>query len=236
MTTLYIFKIYFLNHENNPHLSGFYGEAIPHDSGLVVVVKSHGHTTGKGDDMTREEQKGQNHIAELNGTAVIVVRNPFKAIIGHRHLDEGGHTGYAKRDRFAGNGWDSFVRKKIADWENFYLDWLHSPSTRRIMVVHFEHLSVLKESTLRAAVAFLGLQVDDKRLCCAIEQSEGEFHRKRWKGVEVQQREEEAFDPFSAAQRAMVRDAIVRVDKAMKAAGHGALPTAQYEFMTSPNP
>ena len=35
---------------------GFYGEAIPADSGLTVVVKSHGHTTGKAADLGREEQ------------------------------------------------------------------------------------------------------------------------------------------------------------------------------------
>jgi hypothetical protein len=52
----------------------------------------------------------------------------------------------------------------------------------------------------------------------------------------VQQRQEETFNPLSAAQRAMVRDAIVRVDKATKVAGHRALPTAQYEFMLSPYP
>ena len=35
---------------------GFYGEAILFDSGLTVVVKSHGHTTGKAADLGREEQ------------------------------------------------------------------------------------------------------------------------------------------------------------------------------------
>ena len=35
---------------------GFYGEAIPADSGLTVVIKSHGHTTGKAADLERKEQ------------------------------------------------------------------------------------------------------------------------------------------------------------------------------------
>ena len=43
-------------------------------------------------------------MAELNGTAILLMRNPFKAIIGHRHLDEGGHVGLAPEEKFVGPG------------------------------------------------------------------------------------------------------------------------------------
>ena len=45
-----------------------------------------------------------NHFKELNSTAILLIRNPFKAIIGHRHLDEGGHTGHASPKSFVGRG------------------------------------------------------------------------------------------------------------------------------------
>ena len=45
-----------------------------------------------------------NHFKELNSTAILLIRNPFKAIIGHRHLDEGGHTGHASAKSFVGRG------------------------------------------------------------------------------------------------------------------------------------
>ena len=45
-----------------------------------------------------------NHFKELNSTAILLIRNPFKAIIGHRHLDEGGHTGHASAKSFMGRG------------------------------------------------------------------------------------------------------------------------------------
>ena len=45
-----------------------------------------------------------NHFKELNSTAILLIRNPFKAIIGHRHLDEGGHTGHASPKSFMGRG------------------------------------------------------------------------------------------------------------------------------------
>ncbi len=80
----------------NDYLSfytGFYGEAIPFDSGMTVAVKSHGFTTGKNvlkavDIRTSEAtRKTLNHIKELNQTAILLVRNPFKAIIGHRFVN-----------------------------------------------------------------------------------------------------------------------------------------------------
>ena len=45
-----------------------------------------------------------NHMAELNYKAVLVIRNPFKALISHRHLDVGGHTGYAPKSHFSDKG------------------------------------------------------------------------------------------------------------------------------------
>ena len=91
-------------------ISGYYGEGIPYDSGMTVAVKSHGFTTGnhslavaKG-KVSAEERKEYNHMRELNSTAILLIRNPFKAIIGHRNLDEGGHTGHAKERSFQGTG------------------------------------------------------------------------------------------------------------------------------------
>ena len=51
---------------------GFYGEAIPSDSGLTVVVKSHGHTTGKAADSSREEQV-RGVLCLLGGLTLIVM-------------------------------------------------------------------------------------------------------------------------------------------------------------------
>ena len=77
---------------------------------MTLAVKSHGFTTGnfslKAVSTTTSdvERRQQNHIKELNSTAIVLIRNPFRAIIGHRHLDEGGHTGHAKEESFLGPG------------------------------------------------------------------------------------------------------------------------------------
>ena len=62
-----------------------------------------------------------NHFKELNSTAILLIRNPFKAIIGHRHLDEGGHTGHASAKSFVGRG-------------KYYCDRPHY-SERRILIL-----------------------------------------------------------------------------------------------------
>lgn len=89
---------------------GYYGEGIPYDSGMTVAVKSHGFTTGNYSlavatgKLSKKERRRVNHMTELNYTAILLIRNPFKAIIGHRNLDEGGHTGHAKELSFQGLG------------------------------------------------------------------------------------------------------------------------------------
>ena len=61
---------------------GFYGEGVPANSGVVVTVKTHGHTTEKGAHMPREYQVEYNHHNEVNHSAILLIRNPFNAIIG----------------------------------------------------------------------------------------------------------------------------------------------------------
>ena len=71
---------------------------------MTSVVKSHGFTTGSCLMEPRQEQIRCNHFEELNHKAVLLIRNPFKAIIGHRNLDSGGHKGFAKIEQFKGKG------------------------------------------------------------------------------------------------------------------------------------
>ena len=85
---------------------------MPFQSQMTVAIKSHGFTTGtfarKALNAPESTRKLNNHLKELNSTAILLIRNPFKAIIGHRHLDEGGHTGHAPAKSFLGPGWCFF--------------------------------------------------------------------------------------------------------------------------------
>ena len=61
---------------------GFYGEGVPPDAGLVMTVKTHGHTTGEGAHVPTKQKVEYNHHTEVNHTAILLIRNPYKAIIG----------------------------------------------------------------------------------------------------------------------------------------------------------
>ena len=60
------------------------------------MIKAHGSTTNEGS--THEQMEW------TEGNAILLIRNPFKAIYGHRHLDAGGHVGYADASHFFGTG------------------------------------------------------------------------------------------------------------------------------------
>ena len=79
--------------------SGFVGESLPYDSGLTSVIKTHGSTTNQGTT--------SDHMMWTEQNAILLIRNPYKAIYGHRHLDAGGHVGFTDSSHFIGPGTDS---------------------------------------------------------------------------------------------------------------------------------
>lgn len=204
---------------------GLYGEVVPWDSGMTVAIKSHGHTTGQGVEQPRELQVNYNNFEEFDKRAILLIRNPFRAIIGHRHLDSGGHTGFADEDQFIGEDWDHFVRVKIASWENLYLDWLHEAESEDIHVIHFETLKQDLVSSLRALVQFMELEVDEGRLKCTWRNNEGNFHRKK-AGGSLAAKE----NPFTPEHTILIRDSIHRVNQALFEKKKPEMPLDQYEF------
>ena len=92
---------------------GFHGESLPFDSGLTTVIKSHG-STCTAIDFHRSRQI-QRSDARINGwtsdemkrthrDGIILIRNPYRAIYGYRHLKDGGHLGLADASKFFGPG------------------------------------------------------------------------------------------------------------------------------------
>ena len=61
-------------------------------------------------------------------------------ISGHRNLDSGGHTGFAKEEQFQGPGWQEFVEIKAAHWLHFYKDWLENNPLDNLLVLHYENI------------------------------------------------------------------------------------------------
>ena len=84
-------------------VTGYFGESVPSNSGLVSIIKAHGYygQTGPASTylhLTTEE------ILKTNGNAVVLIRNPFRAICGYRHTLKAGHTGHTNASQFIAPG------------------------------------------------------------------------------------------------------------------------------------
>jgi len=200
---------------------GFYGEGVPANSGVVVTVKTHGHTTEKGAHMPREYQVEYNHHKEVNHSAILLIRNPFNAIIGHRNLDQGGHTGLAKEDQFLGPGWQEFVEIKAQAWLNFYSDWLENNPAGNILVLHYENIKQSLKHSLRKIVGFLGFEEHSGRIDCAIQFQTGHFKRKH--------KEDIRDNPYTDEQKEIIASSIRKLNKILKKHQKETLPMQKYE-------
>lgn len=204
-------------------MKGMYGEWMVYNSGMTVVQKSHGFTTGEAMTLDRSARKGHNHLQELGYQGVVVIRNPFKALISHRHLDVGGHTGYAPKAHFLGQGWAEFVTLKIRLWRDFYEDWVKSTEPDNIYVTHYELLRDDPVGEMRGILKYLKIPEDEGRLACLGRNSDGLFKRKPRRNLELN------FDPFTEELRGLIYDAIDAVDVALRARGKDGLPLDMYE-------
>ncbi|XP_076062905.1 uncharacterized protein LOC143037994 isoform X2 [Oratosquilla oratoria] len=210
--------------DNSLTRRGMFGEGVPYDAGITILQKSHGYTTGDAMKLPHEERVKMNHMEELGNGGIIVVRNPFKALISHRHLDVGGHTGYAPKAHFIGEGWKEFITLKIGLWKDFYIDWLTYSKPERLHVINYENLKNNLAEEMKKALKFLKVPIDEKRLRCIQEHSDGLFKRKPPKNNPLD------FDPFTLELKNIVYTAIDEVNRALLSHNKNTLPLELYEM------
>ena len=91
---------------------GYHGESVIYNSRLTTAIKSHGNTIdgaslGSQPEMIRPFARTNDQMMCTNGNGILLIRNPYKAIYGNRHLNDGGHIGYADASKFFGRGTES---------------------------------------------------------------------------------------------------------------------------------
>ena len=84
--------------------AGYFGESVPPDSGLVSIIKAHGYYGQRSITDITNLNLTTEQIIKTNGTAVLLFRNPYKAIYGYRHTLKAGHTGHTNAAQFIGPG------------------------------------------------------------------------------------------------------------------------------------
>ncbi|KAI8035100.1 hypothetical protein M5D96_012193 [Drosophila gunungcola] len=117
--------------------------------------------------------------------AILLVRDPEKAIIAEFNRQSGGHIGFASPDRYKrtkGKYWQQFVSNKLKGWEVMNLSWARN-FTGSIKVVFYDDLVHHTERELRSILEFLQFPVSEPLMRCAIMRKEGIFRRKKTPAV-----------------------------------------------------
>lgn len=144
--------------------SGFPAENIANSS--VLVVKTH--------------EWGPNAWAPY-GKAILLIRDPEKAILAEFNRQSGGHVGFASPDRYRrtkGRYWTQFVKNKLWAWEQTNLSWAKN-FTGEVKLIFYDDLVENVEGTLRSILKFLKFPINEELLACALMRKEGIYRRKK---------------------------------------------------------
>uniref|UniRef100_A0A182PBY4 Sulfotransferase domain-containing protein n=1 Tax=Anopheles epiroticus TaxID=199890 RepID=A0A182PBY4_9DIPT len=160
--------------------SGFPAESVANSS--VLVVKTH--------------EWGPHAWAPYT-KAILLIRDPERAILAEFNRQSGGHVGFASPDRYRrtkGRYWTQFVKNKLWAWEQTNLSWAKN-FTGEVKLVFYDDLVENVEGTLRSILKFLNFPTDEELLACALMRKEGIYRRKK----RILQ-----FDPYSPAMHAAI--------------------------------
>ncbi|XP_076336830.1 WSCD family member GA21586-like [Tachypleus tridentatus] len=143
-------------------MTGFHAERI--SNGSVILVKTH----EWGETGRRKFHK-----------AILLVREPSRALLAEFNRRFGGHLGYAPQRMFFKSQkkeWQTFLEKQIKVWKELTLDWLKFNGP--LHIVRYEELVEHVKDNLLKLIEFLNVTVSNATLSCVLENKEGFFKRK----------------------------------------------------------
>ncbi|GCC23651.1 hypothetical protein chiPu_0002049 [Chiloscyllium punctatum] len=178
---------------------GFKGEKDYWKSGRTICIKTH--------------ESGKREI-ETFDAAILLIRNPYKALMAEFNRKRAGHLGYASERHWKSKEWPEFVNTYAPWWASHTLDWLKYCS--RVLVVHYEDLKKNLLPQLKRMVEFLNISVSDDRLLCVETQKDGNFKRSGLR--------QKDFDPFTLEMKSVINSYIEMVDEALKMKNLTGLP------------
>ncbi|XP_058707109.1 sialate:O-sulfotransferase 2 [Poecile atricapillus] len=178
---------------------GFKGERDHWRSGRTICIKTH--------------ESGQKEIESFD-SAILLIRNPYKALMAEFNRKYGGHIGFAAHAHWKGKEWPEFVANYAPWWATHTLDWLRYG--KKVLVVHFEDLKRDLFVQLQRMVALLGVTACEDRLLCVEGQKDGNFKRSGLRKLE--------YDPYTPEMRKTISGYIRTVDAALKLRNLSGVP------------
>ncbi|XP_075372387.1 sialate:O-sulfotransferase 2 [Mycteria americana] len=182
---------------------GFKGERDHWRSGRTICIKTH--------------ESGQKEIESFD-SAILLIRNPYKALMAEFNRKYGGHIGFAAHAHWKGKEWPEFVANYAPWWATHTLDWLRYG--KKVLVVHFEDLKRDLFVQLQRMVGLLGITACEDRLLCVEGQKDGNFKRSGLRKLE--------YDPYTPEMRKMISGYIKTVDTALKLRNLSGVPDDYY--------
>ncbi|XP_069188326.1 sialate:O-sulfotransferase 1-like isoform X2 [Procambarus clarkii] len=189
------------------YMKGFFGELEPWNAGTTFTQKTHDGSPA--------------HIQAFNGTGVLLLRNPYRAIISYHNFLFGGHTGYAPISNYRRKDWGAFVQLQARSWLEVAITWI--TQARVLQVLHYEHLKEDPAQHLLNVLDFFGFPCDLLRLQCLQSLENWSFKRAE---VFIP----ETLEIFSETVRDKVDRAVRYVDYLLKQHHQPPLPLHLYEF------
>ena len=104
------------------------------------------------------------------------------------------------------------------------MDWLNECEEKDVHITHYEFLSKSPVEEIRKILIFLGLPVDEDRLECIKESSDGLFKRKPSKHVPLD------MNPYNAELKNIIYEAIDELNLVLEKKGKPRLPISLYEM------
>ena len=121
--------------------------------------------------------------SDIFDKAVLIVRDPFDALVAEWNRQFAGYIGHAPKSSFQSDGgmeWKSYVYKGIQQWRDFNIAWHHYfTSTGNLHVLTYELLAKNTRVEITKLLAFLNITPIDQTLKCCMSRKEGLFHRKK---------------------------------------------------------
>ncbi|KAM9371725.1 sialate:O-sulfotransferase 2 [Phaethornis superciliosus] len=182
---------------------GFKGERDHWRSGRTICIKTH--------------ESGQKEIESFD-SAILLIRNPYKALMAEFNRKYGGHIGFASHAHWKGKEWPEFVANYAPWWATHTLDWLRYG--KKVLVVHFEDLKRDLFVQLQRMVGLLGIPACQDRLLCVEGQKDGNFKRSGLRKLE--------YDPYTPQMREVITGLIRTVDTALKLRNLSGVPDDYY--------
>ncbi|XP_023713195.1 WSC domain-containing protein 2-like isoform X1 [Cryptotermes secundus] len=203
---------------------GFYGEAVPPDCGCTAVQKTHGFAL-EGSVPARLAQRTA-EVKLFRGRGILLLRNPYEALLSYRNFLYGGHTGFAPHSQFKGPEWERFASQLAVVWKELAATWINYTRGHEAMVLHFETLRLNPHHDLSRLLDYLGISVDEQRIGCVLNHIDGPFRRPQ----SSQKLLFSSRDPFSEKLHRILDAVIHDLDSMLEKRGWDRIPIHLYKF------